>query len=338
MSIKYLLPKEGKFYKANLHGHSTNSDGNLTPEEIKEQYKANGYNIVAITEHEYLVDYSYLNDEDFMTLTGYEVAITDFSNPYFGQRRTTHLNFFASDPHCVTHVAFDPDYISYYKGDKKDLKYVGPIYKRSYTIESKNYMIEQANKHGFIVGYNHPAWSLEQPSDILPLKGLNSIEIYNHISETEHHLGYSPETIRYFAEAGYDVACIAGDDNHNIRSKDCKKAEADAFGGITYIKAKEFTYDAIFNALKNKECYASTGAQIYDLFLDGRTIYIKCSPCQTLYVSTGGRQNYTVIRETDEITEAAFELDPKTTNYIRVMTKTTDGKGAFSKAYFEKLD
>ena len=32
---KYLLPKDGTFYKANLHCHTTLSDGHLTPEEIK---------------------------------------------------------------------------------------------------------------------------------------------------------------------------------------------------------------------------------------------------------------------------------------------------------------
>ena len=36
---KYLLPKCGNDYKANLHCHSTISDGKLTPEEIKEAYK-----------------------------------------------------------------------------------------------------------------------------------------------------------------------------------------------------------------------------------------------------------------------------------------------------------
>ena len=35
---KYLLPNTGKFYKANLHCHTTVSDGKSTPEEVKECY------------------------------------------------------------------------------------------------------------------------------------------------------------------------------------------------------------------------------------------------------------------------------------------------------------
>ena len=35
---KYLLPNTGNHYKANLHVHTTVSDGQMTPEEIKRIY------------------------------------------------------------------------------------------------------------------------------------------------------------------------------------------------------------------------------------------------------------------------------------------------------------
>ena len=40
---KYLLPESGNFYKVNMHNHTTNSDGEHTPEQIKEIYKSLGY-------------------------------------------------------------------------------------------------------------------------------------------------------------------------------------------------------------------------------------------------------------------------------------------------------
>ena len=46
---KILLDSNKNFYKANLHCHSTKSDGFWTVEEIKEYYKSNGYSVVAIT-------------------------------------------------------------------------------------------------------------------------------------------------------------------------------------------------------------------------------------------------------------------------------------------------
>ena len=39
MARRYIISPEGNFYKAQLHTHSTVSDGALTPEEVKELYK-----------------------------------------------------------------------------------------------------------------------------------------------------------------------------------------------------------------------------------------------------------------------------------------------------------
>ena len=36
---QYLIPHEGRFFKANLHAHSTFSDGRLTPAQMKGLYQ-----------------------------------------------------------------------------------------------------------------------------------------------------------------------------------------------------------------------------------------------------------------------------------------------------------
>ena len=54
---KYLLPHDRNWYRANMHCHSTCSDGHLTPEQLKEAYKGHGYSILAITDHEILLDH-----------------------------------------------------------------------------------------------------------------------------------------------------------------------------------------------------------------------------------------------------------------------------------------
>ena len=48
----YLIPENGQFYKANMHTHTTWSDGNLTPEEVRDLYRNAGYQIVAFSDHE----------------------------------------------------------------------------------------------------------------------------------------------------------------------------------------------------------------------------------------------------------------------------------------------
>ena len=97
-----LLGKSKQFFKANLHAHTHLSDGKLSPEELKEEFKKRGYSVVAFTDHEHLLDNSYLNDEGFLAITACEIAIkqgnpTDstLKNP---ELRVCHLNFYSIDP------------------------------------------------------------------------------------------------------------------------------------------------------------------------------------------------------------------------------------------------
>ena len=39
---KYLFKNDQNLYKANLHCHTTVSDGKMTPEEVKDTYKKEG--------------------------------------------------------------------------------------------------------------------------------------------------------------------------------------------------------------------------------------------------------------------------------------------------------
>ena len=50
MKDQILLPEAG-YYKANLYCHTTLSDGEFTPEQIKAAYQEQGYSIVAFTDH-----------------------------------------------------------------------------------------------------------------------------------------------------------------------------------------------------------------------------------------------------------------------------------------------
>ena len=43
----YILPKDGNLYKTNLHSHTTVSDGEFSPAQIKEFYKSRGYSAVS---------------------------------------------------------------------------------------------------------------------------------------------------------------------------------------------------------------------------------------------------------------------------------------------------
>lgn len=47
-----IFPENGQFYKGNLHSHTTNSDGHLTPEEAVALFKSQGYHFLCLSEHD----------------------------------------------------------------------------------------------------------------------------------------------------------------------------------------------------------------------------------------------------------------------------------------------
>lgn len=101
-------------FKANLHSHSNLSDGRLTPEAMAEAYRAQGYSVLAITDHEAPYDHSRLDTPDFLLLTGYEAYIRPSADcqldPYGPE---IHLNLLAREPHNTTFVAYDPNFCKY---------------------------------------------------------------------------------------------------------------------------------------------------------------------------------------------------------------------------------
>ena len=86
---KYVFPEVGNFYKANLHCHTTFSDGVLTPEQVKELYLANGYSIVAYTDHDNLLPVlQKYADVPKVIVIGHGMmieAVTGVPHPNFGE-------------------------------------------------------------------------------------------------------------------------------------------------------------------------------------------------------------------------------------------------------------
>ena len=66
---------KGKWFKGNLHTHSNNSDGTLSPLQLSYLYKSNGYDFISITDHGKLVSIRDLSKQfdDFLFIPGEEV-------------------------------------------------------------------------------------------------------------------------------------------------------------------------------------------------------------------------------------------------------------------------
>lgn len=281
----YLLPREGQFYKANLHCHSVLSDGGFTPEQLKEAYMTRGYQIIAFTDHRVCIGHSDLSDERFLALTGTELDNLSTAEET-GWEKAYHLC-------CISRVPQGRD----------PMPQIG-----KYGLDNANQTIKTLNDAGFIVHYNHPVWSGQSAEDYAGLRGIKGFEVYNHCSEAYAMEGTALADFALYLKAGGKAYPVAADDNHDLCKN--KRFITDSFGGFTVIKARELTYESVIEALDADHVYASTGPEIYEYDLTGKTLHIKCSPVSKVILKTAkiGVNKQNVIMPKDCVTEVSFDL------------------------------
>ena len=71
MNNPFQLP--GTFLKGNLHTHTTNSDGELAPQEAADLYRENGDAFLAITDHGHLTATDEISADGLTLLPGMEL-------------------------------------------------------------------------------------------------------------------------------------------------------------------------------------------------------------------------------------------------------------------------
>ena len=235
----YLLPRDGQFYKANLHCHSTISDGKWTVEQIKENYKQHGYSIVAFTDHQVFICHNELSDNDFLALNGYEIDISE-NKPWGPDTKTCHFCLIALDKDTELQKVYCK---SVHIDKNMHIARLAPDsepFERKYDAPFISEIMKKARDEGFFVTYNHPVWSLENVDEYLQYHGMNAMEIVNYSSYT---IGYDEHNATLYDSMlhhGEQIYCIATDDNHDVYPIGHPKS--DSFGGFTMIKAEKLEY------------------------------------------------------------------------------------------------
>lgn len=333
-----LLPEKGRFYKANLHTHSICSDGSRTVENIKKDYMEHGYAVVAFTDHDIMIDHSDLNEpERFLALTSYEVETNqDPKGLPWNTAATYHLNFYAARPNETVYPCANPAYTfgnapkyvqEYYRGD----------YVRRYSVEGQNEMIREARENGFLVSYNHPAWSLQHYPDYAGLEGLTAVEVYNTGCVVDGYaLDADEHVLDDFLHMGKRVYPIATDDSHGT---------ADCFGGWVCFKAPALTYDDIMRAYAAGDFYASWGAEIHALYIEDGILHMDCSNTVKVSLATDIRiSNYVAASAGQTLSHYTYDLRPwleqaratgnESRAFFRLTLESADGGRALTRGYF----
>ncbi|MBR6694769.1 MAG: hypothetical protein IKL62_07475 [Clostridia bacterium] len=329
-AVKHLLPQVPRYFKANLHTHSTISDGKLTPEEVKEGYKALGYQILCLTDHNTIVNHSDMNEPDFLMLTGIELNINSPDITKVGGK-TYHMILIAKEPDNLWCPAKLHCWFPVNEEYERKTQYGDLVLQ--YSPDSINNMIAKANEKGFLVMYNHPTWSCQTYPDYAGLKGLWGMELRNTECCMIGHDENNSRVYRDLLNQGNRVYPLGTDDMHSRRSL-----------GKSWIMvgAPELSYGSVIEALKKGDFYMSCGPEIMDLWIEGGKLKVICSDAKRINLETHGRIARNVIAEGNNwLREAEVDLtdfidrvkeDPSA--YIRLTVTAPDGTYAATRAYY----
>ena len=286
-----LLRANGPFYKANLHCHTTLSDGKMTARQVRDWYHSHGYSIVAFTDHSRYAVYPELKSDDFLPVPGVEVAFIclDPQNPPL-KYRLCHLNFLARDPGKAVYVPEEP----------------------TYDLGVMNRYIAKMKQNGWLCTLNHPGWSLQTTEEIHGLIGLDGFEVYNHTSHALDNNGDGQAHYAMFLNSGRRAWAVAADDNYAGFDEDGNICAADdTLGGYVMISMPSLSYAEFADSFENGRFYASTGPTIHRLYIDEAkdAVILDCSPVKRVVVKgIHTVRPYRLIARGDDITHAEIPL------------------------------
>jgi hypothetical protein len=293
--MRSLFSGPGRFYKGNLHTHSTRSDGKLPPEEVVAAYRERGYDFLALTDH---------------FLKGYGYPITDtrpFCAPGF-------ITLLGAELHAPR-LASGPNWHLVAAGLPLDFAPPEPD-------ETGPALAARAVAAGAFVGLAHPAWYRLTLEDALSVEAAHAVEIYNHGSAQWSDRGESWYLCDLLLARRRRVSAYAADDAHFIGSRPA------AFAAWVQVRAQELSPEAILTALKAGDYFSSQGPEVYDITLGEGQITVACSPCATIILS--GPSAHARQTRGDALTSASFSLDGFERSYCRVTLIDAEGKRAWS--------
>lgn len=288
--------KPGRWFRGNLHTHSTRSDGRLSPEAVCQFYKQHGYHFLAITDH-FMERFGYpvtdttpFRTDDFTTLFGAEL--------HAGQTLTDELWHILAVGLPLDFAPNLPD-------------------------EDGPGIAHRALDSGAFVSVAHPAWYNLTEDDVISLKRAQSIEIINGISADHNDRIDSWYMVDAMLARGYRFNALATDDAH------FKIGFNDTLRGWTWVKSETLMPEAILEALKRGEYYSSTGPQLFDVQVKGtETIKVQCSPVSSIFVTgKGARSTY---QHGSGLTEAELNVRRLESPYVRVTIRDPYGGRAWT--------
>ena len=279
----------GRFWRGNLHTHSTRSDGRLAPEAVVEFYKDAGYDSLMLSDHFWecygypVTDTRGLRSRHFTTLLGAEIHA-----PITAKNQDWH----------VVAAGLPLDFAPWSSGE---------------SIQS---MCRRAAAAGAFLGIAHPQWYGLTTEDALSIPEAHAVEIYNHSCAVECDRGDGLVVLEEALATGR--ASTPTLPTMRTSSRPTQPV------GWVMVKAEALEPELLLAALKRGDFYSSQGPEIHDIVVDGDEVKVACSPAS--WISVAGIGSGSHCAHGSDLKRAALPLDCfGEGGYFRVTV--TDDKG-----------
>lgn len=292
----------GRFFRGNLHTHSTLSDGVLEPEEVCRRYQAEGYDFIALTDH-------------FVGLFNYPIADTKpFRNNSFTTILGAEVHSGAMQNGGLWHILA--------VGLPEDFAPSNsPFFTPVEDQETGPVIAQRARDAGAFVAVAHPQWSGMTLDDARSIEAAHAVEIYNHGCAIGCDRPDGMHMAELLLSEGRRLTLIATDDAHFY--------EPDHFGGWVMVKAEANEPESLLDALKKGHFYSSQGPEIHNIQVDGEKLHVSCSSAVT--VSVQGHGSAAIGVHGQSMTNATIKLAKFTRSpWLRVTVVDAAGRRAWS--------
>ncbi len=241
---------QGRFWRGNLHTHSTRSDGVLSPEEVCRRYRAEGYDFIALTDH-FVGAYGYpivdtvpMRGDGFATILGAELHSGAMENGELWH---------------ILAVGLPTDFVPS----------KSPSFLPVTGQETGPEIAARAVAAGAFVAIAHPQWSGLTLADARSITAAHAVEVYNTGCDfgCDRPDGFAIADL--LLTEGRRLTLIATDDAHF--------SEPDFFGGWVMVKAKANEPEALLAALKAGEFYSTQGPELRDVRVEDGMLIVECS-------------------------------------------------------------
>lgn len=165
---------DGRWLKAGLHTHTTQSDGRRTPEEAVAFYQEEGYDLLAITDHWVYTSGDGLGGDGLHMLPGVELHGPGYHMLALGL--------------CAL-----PDRA---------------------LADIPSALAEEVGRLGGLAYIAHPYWTGQTSAEIAAVSGIEGIEVYNAVCDVTRGLGYSRVHWDELLGTGHRLTGLAVDDVH----------------------------------------------------------------------------------------------------------------------------